>query len=93
LRNRFSIAPKANGSTGCSGFIGDEIIADLEGQLLPGIDAARDEAMVSARELLATAIKSAHDPAEYVELTDRDGKRLLIVFLADLLPKKAPRQT
>ncbi|MGB6395311.1 MAG: hypothetical protein WBF73_06470 [Bradyrhizobium sp.] len=66
---------------------GDQLILDDEGLDLPGVYAARREAMQSAREILAGAIRAgqAMVPDAFV-ISDEAGRVLDTVTLAEVLP-------
>jgi hypothetical protein len=67
---------------------GDELIRDDVGEELPDMTAARCEARLVARELLAEAIKSGKaEVADSVVIADEAGRALAIVPLATVLPK------
>jgi uncharacterized protein DUF6894 len=67
---------------------GDELTPDDEGMDLPDLSAAKREAVPSARELLAEAIKSGKQtvPDAFV-IADDEGRPLDIVSLAAVLPE------
>ncbi len=65
---------------------GDRVIADIEGENLPNLDAARNEAINLAREIFADSVKSDRVPPDCIQVTDGDGQEVLSVSLADLLP-------
>jgi hypothetical protein len=67
---------------------GDELMPDDEGIDLPDFSAAQHEALLSARELLAEAIKSGKPevPEEFV-IADESGRELDTVPLATVLPR------
>jgi hypothetical protein len=67
---------------------GDELIRDDEGVDLPDFSAARREATLAARELLAEAIKSGRPkvPDAFV-IVDEVGRTLDAVPLAAVLPE------
>ena len=65
---------------------GDRITPDLEGEELLDADAARKEAVASAREILANAIRTGSDAPERIQVIDGHGCEVLSVSLADLLP-------
>ena len=67
---------------------GDELLIDDDGQDLPDLSAARREAELAARELLAEAIKAGKErvPEGFV-IADETGRALDIVLLAAVLPK------
>ena len=66
---------------------GDELTSDDEGMDLPDLSAAKREAMLSARELLAEAIKSGKQtvPEAFV-IADDEGRALDTISLAAVLP-------
>jgi hypothetical protein len=66
---------------------GSQVIADLEGESLPDIDAAHNEALALAREMLVESLKSKDDPPDHIAVTDNDGVVVLTVPLSDLMPK------
>ncbi len=67
---------------------GDELTLDEEGVDLPDFSAARREAILAARELLAEAIESAKSevPEAFV-IADEDGRTLDTIALAAVLPE------
>jgi hypothetical protein len=67
---------------------GDQLISDVEGQELPDVSAARHEAIQSAREILAAAIRAgqANVPEAFV-ISDEAGRALDTVPLAEVLPE------
>jgi hypothetical protein len=67
---------------------GDQLIPDVQGQDLPDVSAARREAKLSAREILAGAIRSgqAMVPDAFV-ISDEAGRVLYTVPLAEVLPE------
>ena len=67
---------------------GGDLHYDEEGVELPSIDAARKEALLSAREMLAGAIKAGKSPvAEALVIADENGQALEVVPLSSLLPE------
>jgi uncharacterized protein DUF6894 len=68
--------------------VGDEITSDDEGMDLPDLSAAKREALLGARELLAEAIKSGKQtvPDAFV-IADDEGRALDTVSLAAVLPE------
>ena len=65
---------------------GGQVVLDDEGIDLPDLSAAQREAMQSARELLADAIKSGKpEVAEAFVITDEVGRALAVVLA--VLPK------
>jgi hypothetical protein len=72
---------------------GDELTRDEEGIDLPDFSAAKLEALLSARELLAEAIKSGKKrvPDAFV-IADEAGQELDTVLLAAVLPEPLKRR-
>jgi hypothetical protein len=72
---------------------GDELTSDEEGTDLPDFSAAKREALLSARELLAEAIKSGKKtvPDAFV-IADEAGQELDSVPLAAALPEPLRRR-
>jgi hypothetical protein len=70
-------------------FQNGEIIAkDEEGQELPGLDEAKEAAMVSAREILADNIKgNAANPLRAVMIANEKGEILTTIPAKEVLPK------
>jgi hypothetical protein len=68
--------------------LGDRLVPDEEGEVLPDVLAARREAERSARELLADAIKlgKAEVPEAFV-IADEHGREIGTVPFAEVLPK------
>ena len=68
---------------------GGEIVRDVEGQELPGLEAAQAAATATVRELLADEIKHAKGPTlEAMIIADENGKELMTVRAKDLLPER-----
>ena len=68
---------------------GGEIVRDVEGQELPGLEAAQATATAAVRELLADEIKHAKGPPlEAMIIADENGKELMTVRAKDLLPER-----
>jgi hypothetical protein len=66
---------------------GGEIVRDVEGQELPGLEAAQAAATATVRELLADEIKHATGPTlEAMIIADENGKELMTVRAKDILP-------
>lgn len=67
----------------------DQVIADQDGQDLPDAAAARQEALASARQIMADAIRSGNEniPEAFV-IADSEGRELETVPLAVVLPKR-----
>ena len=63
---------------------GDVLLPDVEGEDLPDLAAARVVAVSSAREALAEAVKFGDTPPDRIEVTDDQGREVLIVPLADV---------
>jgi len=67
---------------------GNLITLDEEGTELPDLSAAKGEAVLAARELLADAIKSGDpDVPEILVIADEAGQPLANVPLATVLPR------
>jgi hypothetical protein len=67
---------------------GDRLILDEEGLDLPDCSAARREAILSARELLAEAITAGRpEVLEAFVIVDEDGREIDTVPLAAVLPE------
>ena len=64
------------------------VIPDEEGQDLPSLSVAQREALSSARDLLANAIKAGRSelPESFV-IADEEGRVLDTIQLATVLPK------
>jgi hypothetical protein len=68
--------------------VGDQLIRDEEGIDLPDFSAARREAIESARELLADAIKAGRpEILEAFVIVDEGGREIDAVLLAAVLPE------
>ena len=67
---------------------GDKLTPDDEGIDLPNFTAARREAVLSARELLAEAIRSGNRKVPDAFVIADDGRTLGIVQLAAVLPEQ-----
>lgn len=66
----------------------DQIVVDHEGSDLPDPAAAREEALASARQILADVIRSgSEDFPEAFVITDCEGRELDTVPFAAVLPK------
>lgn len=66
----------------------DELDTDPEGTELPDIEAARREATLSAREMLAEwIILGAEDIPTRIVITDEAGTVLAVVYMHDVLPR------
>jgi hypothetical protein len=67
---------------------GDEIAKDDEGFELPNLAAARKEALATAREIVADAVKFGKDRTpDSVLIADADGREVMTVSLKDALPR------
>jgi hypothetical protein len=66
---------------------GDDLTLDEEGSELPGIDAARKEALRTAREMLSEAIKQGAEKVwEALVIADASGRTIEVLPLAAALP-------
>ena len=65
-----------------------KLLKDPEGEDLPDIDAARQEALLAARDLLSDAIRSGRTkiPEAFV-IADEEGRKLDVVPLCAVLPE------
>jgi hypothetical protein len=71
---------------------GTEVFQDEEGAELPSVDAARNEAVKTARELLCLAIRAGKATIpEAVVIADETGEPLEVVPLAAVLPEPLRR--
>jgi hypothetical protein len=67
---------------------GDQVAIDDEGVDLPDVEAAKDLAIKSAREIVAEAIKHGYSTIlDAVVITDEAGKDLMTIPATDVLPK------
>jgi hypothetical protein len=72
--------------------IGDEVYPEEDGIELPSLEEARREALQSARELLADAIKAGKATIpEAIVIADETGRVLEFVPLAAVLPEQLKR--
>ena len=68
---------------------GADLIRDEEGIDLPTLADARAEALLSARELWADAIKAGQDlGADAFVIADAEGKQLMFVPVTEVLPRR-----
>ena len=65
---------------------GADITEDPEGSELADLQEARQEALRSARELLAHAIMFSHSAPDRIFIVDGTGDELLTVFITEVLP-------
>jgi uncharacterized protein DUF6894 len=66
----------------------DELDTDPDGTELPDLEAARREAVLSAREMLAEwIILGADDIPTRIVITDEEGSLLSVVHFRDVLPR------
>jgi len=65
------------------------LIQDDEGIDLPSLEAARQVALISAREILADNVKSGtKDRLVAITITNESGQELMTIPSADLLPAR-----
>ena len=65
----------------------NELIQDDEGIDLPSLEAARQVALISAREILADNVKGdAKDPLQAVIITDERGREIMTIPAKEVLP-------
>jgi hypothetical protein len=60
-----------------------EFLEDPEGQECESLTAARQEAILSAREIIAARVKSGKNPDGQFEITDITGQLILTVPFPD----------
>jgi hypothetical protein len=66
----------------------DELAQDDEGLELPDLAAAREQAIASAREIVADAIKAGKTKTlRHFVIADENGREILTVPLKDVVPK------
>jgi hypothetical protein len=66
----------------------DQLLQDPEGTDLPDVDAARQEAILAAREILIEAIKMGKTQVpKAVVIADEEGRTLDVLPLASVLPE------
>jgi hypothetical protein len=70
----------------------DKLHTDPEGTDLPDVDAARQEALLAARDILSNAIKTgrAKVPEAFV-IADEAGRKLDVVPMSAVLPEPLKR--
>ena len=67
----------------------DDVLLDEEGTDLPDLNAARELALASARDLLGDAIKAGKGVVpESIVVADADGQELMSVPLEHALPNR-----
>ena len=67
---------------------GRKIARDLEGQDLPGLEAAQAAATASVRELLADEIRGpSRHLLDAMIIADENGKELMTIRVKDVLPE------
>jgi hypothetical protein len=64
---------------------GETTLLDVEGEDLPDIAAARTVAMNTAREALLEAVKFGDTPPDHIQVTDGEGKEVMIIALSEVL--------
>lgn len=66
---------------------GDDVICDPEGSELPSIAAAREQALLSAREILAEAIKiGAQRVPRFVVAVSEGGNEVAVIDMRAIFP-------
>jgi hypothetical protein len=65
---------------------GTNVTGDDEGSELPDLQAARQYALVAARELLSHAIRFGTSVPDRVFIVGEEGHELLTVFITEALP-------
>jgi hypothetical protein len=65
------------------------VVNDDEGANFPNVEAAREYALHAARELLAESIRwNGKPPPDCIVIMDSEGRDILTVLLAEVLPEK-----
>jgi hypothetical protein len=65
---------------------GTNVTGDEEGSELPDLQAARQYALLGARELLAHAVRFGTSVPDRIFVVGEDGEELLTVFITEALP-------
>ncbi|QUS38811.1 hypothetical protein RPMA_08165 [Tardiphaga alba] len=66
---------------------GEDVICDPEGSDLPGMAIAREQAVLSAREILAEAIKAGkHHIPRFVVVVSEGGNEVAVIDIRTMLP-------
>jgi hypothetical protein len=64
----------------------DTLTEDPEGYELPNFEAARDEALAAAREIMANGLRSERLDCEHLEIHDEAGQFLITVSVRGASP-------
>ena len=68
---------------------GDKAILDPEGSELPSLAAAREEALIAARELLVDGLRSGRDRLYWrFEIADETGAPILMVPFSEMIRER-----
>jgi hypothetical protein len=68
---------------------GDAVDDDASGMDLPDLNAAREEAIQTARELVSNAVRFGHDDLpDHIIISDAANRSLSIVEIVDVLPRR-----
>jgi hypothetical protein len=67
--------------------MGDHVEADTDGTELANLAEAKQEALQSAREILANAIMASQNTINEFLIADESGQELATVCVKDALPK------
>jgi hypothetical protein len=62
---------------------GNMLVEDPEGYNLPNFEAARDEALAAAREIMADGLKAERLDCDQLEIHDESGQFLTTVLVRD----------
>ncbi|OYU89586.1 MAG: hypothetical protein CFE29_10935 [Bradyrhizobiaceae bacterium PARB1] len=66
---------------------GDDVICDPEGSDLPSIAAAREQALLSAREILAEAIKLGMQRVpRFIVAVSEGGNEVAVIDVREIVP-------
>jgi hypothetical protein len=67
---------------------GDFIVKDDQGEELPGLEEAKEAAIVSAREILADNLKAnAANPLSAVMIANENGETIMTISAKDVMPE------
>jgi hypothetical protein len=63
---------------------GNMLVEDPEGYNLPDLEAAREEALAAAREIMADGLKAEKLDCDQLEIHDKTGQFLTKVLIRDI---------
>ena len=72
---------------------GKDVVVDEEGVELPDLQAAREEALASVRDIVAEDVRTQRpvDLRDRIEITDAQGRVLLNVAFSEAIPRNGKR--